>query len=174
MKVFTKATLETLSATAQSSIKEAIGEMVINGYDEKGNFAFVTESLSQTKLYKRLKETLYVECSFAADNYPSFSVNVLEGSEDEFKHYIGTELGGWNVRKCQFPEVVNDGEVICLVGYQIQNEDDENFEHESFEVIESLDVAQQMLSRAREQYPESQWKLMPVDQDAIEEFNTIA
>tara|TARA_B100002049_G_scaffold204909_1_gene164726 strand:+ start:15201 stop:15704 length:504 start_codon:yes stop_codon:yes gene_type:complete len=167
MKLFTRATLETLSATVQSNIKEAIGEIVINGYDEKGNFAFVTESLSQTKLYKRVNETLYIECSFAAENYPSFSVNVLEGSEDEFKHYICTELGGWIVRKCQFSDIVADGEVICLVGYQIQNEADENFEQDSLEPIESFDAAQQMLLRAKEQLPESQWKLIPVDQDSI-------
>lgn len=173
MKLFTKATLETLSATAQSSIKEAIGEMVINGYDENGNFAFVTESLSQTKLYKRVKETLYVECSFATDNYPSLSPNILEGSEDEFKHYIATELQGWNVQKCQFSDIVTDGEVICLAGYQIQNEDVENFEQDSLEPIESSDAAQQMLSRAKEQQPKSQWKLIPIDQDTIETFNTI-
>lgn len=173
MKTFTKHSLNSLDAETQRIIKDAISTTIINGYDEKGNFAFVTESLQKTSVIKKICKSIYLEVSFRAQDYPAFNVSLLQGSEDEFKNHIAQEFGGWEVHKCQLKDLINDGEVICLIGYQVQNEQADNFEHESYEVIGEFKEARELLNKARQKHPESTWKLVPIDQETIENVSIL-
>ena len=177
MRLFSNTEINALPAETRAFVVNSISSTVLNGYDEKGNYAFTTESLSQTKIFKRIANTdLLISVNFAADDYPSFNVCVVQATDEEFKSFIRTELEGWVVKKCQFEDVVigSDNCVASLCGFQIVNEESENFEHESFEIIESEEKAKKMLSSARESQPESTWKMISIyDEDHIENASYI-
>jgi glucosamine 6-phosphate synthetase-like amidotransferase/phosphosugar isomerase protein len=54
------------------------------------------------------------------------------------------------------------------IGFQITNEDAECFEHESFEIIESLEKAHKMLCKAVYENPEHNWRSIQIAKDTIQ------
>lgn len=115
MKTFMMKQLSELPENERSKVLSVIGTALVSGYDEKGNFAFTTEDLSKTKLFKRVASTdLLVAFEFTSENYPAFNAFVVQATDGEFKEYIRTYLAGWVVRKCQFEDVEVDSD-HCVV-----------------------------------------------------------
>lgn len=172
MEILTQDKINEFNEEVRSEILKSIGETLVNGYCEKGNFGFTTESLSQTRLYKRIEGTkLLIEFEFAADNYPSFNAHVLKASDEEFKQYIRKNLEGWVVKKCQFEDIKigSDHCVASIEGYKISNNSSESFKHNSNELIHSFDEAEALLQIASQKKPESDWRITPIYEEDIEQ-----
>lgn len=173
MKTFTRSQLELLPLDKAQAVVDSIGRMMVAGFDESGGNAFVTESCERTRLIKKVPTTddLYINVEFNAENYPAFNVTVIQCTEQELKQLILEEFIGWYVKRIQFKDIrVENNCVEEVMGYQLENADSENFEHESFEVIQDYMVAVEMLERASNAEPDSGWKIIPIYEDTIEGF----
>lgn len=171
MKLFTKSKMNEYSEEVRTEILITIGAILVNGFDEKGNFAFTTETLSQTRLYKRIKDTdLLIEFSFANENYPAFNANVMQANDEEFKQFIRDELEGWEVKKCQYKDI-KIGSDLCVAsieGYKVVNKDLDSFNNESIEIVNSFNEAKALLQIACENKPDEDWKITPIYEEDIE------
>lgn len=171
MKVLTQDKINKLNEEVKSEILKSIGEALVNGYCESGNFGFTTESLSETRLYKRIAGTeLLIEFNFSVDNYPAFNAGVLEASDEEFKQYIRSDLEGWVVKKCQFEDIKigSDNCVASIEGYKIENNFSENFKQNSNELIHSFAEAEALLKIASQKKPESDWRITAIYEEDTE------
>ena len=100
----------------QNTLENTIGKMLLSGFSEKGNHAFVSESLEMTVLFKKIDDSHYFQTAFTAVNYPAFEIAVVDFTDAQLITHIKTRLEGWYCRKCQFDAVKlsSDGAVLGL------------------------------------------------------------
>jgi hypothetical protein len=100
----------------QQVLEEKIGKMLLSGFSERGNHAFVSESNDKSVLFKKIDESHYFQTAFTAGNYPAFEVSIIESTDEQLSLHIRTALEGWYCNKCQFESVgiASDGTVLGL------------------------------------------------------------
>ena len=60
-----------------------------------------------------------------------------------------------------------------IIGYQIQNQHNENFEHTSFEVIQDSEQAESLRKQAESKFPNDEWLSMVIQEGDIENYSLI-
>lgn len=83
---------------------------------ERGNNLFVTDD-GNLFFIAELSKGNWLQVSYHPSNYPAFTLNTTQATEQEIAEHINENLLGWYARKCNLAGVyLADGYVSELVG----------------------------------------------------------